>query len=145
MERRGRLITDREFDRFFHWLDVEDGCWVWFPRRPNGRLQELRIRDHHVNPQRIAWSTWCGELRDGVQVNPICGNRRCVNPFHLIHADRGIDMWRLTGRCGRGHQLGDGDIVDKGGGVFHCRQCRLESDRARRARQKEARKNADSR
>ena len=145
MERRGRLGTQSEFERFYHWIDFKDGCWVWYPRRPNGRTQDLRIREFHVSPQRIAWATWCGEIDPDVQVNTLCGNRFCVNPFHLIHVDRGFDYWQATGRCGRGHQLNDGDIVHKGGGVFHCRQCRIESDRARRARQKEARKNASSR
>ena len=105
--REGRLSLDIErlmashrpkALRFWSQVDIGslDECWDWrgcinkHTKSPQFSFRRLGIStstQHH--PQRVAmWLSW-GDL--GItQVKPICGNRLCCNPFHLIPQKIGV-------------------------------------------------------
>ena len=105
--REGRLSLDIDRLRapyrlkalkFWSQVDIGglDECWNWkgclnkrtqMPQFSFRRLGISTSTQHH--PQRVAmWLSW-GDL--GItQVKPICGNRFCCNPFHLIPQKIGV-------------------------------------------------------
>ena len=105
--REGRLSLDisrlmaahrKKALKFWSQVDIGslDECWNWkgclnkrtqMPQFSFRRLGISTSTQHH--PQRVAmWLSW-GDL--GItQVKPICGNRFCCNPFHLIPQKIGV-------------------------------------------------------
>lgn len=84
--------------KFWSQVDIRDpaACWNWtgcinertkMPQFSWRRTGISTSTQHH--PQRVAmWLSW-GDL--GVtKVKPICGNRFCCNPFHLIPQKVGV-------------------------------------------------------
>jgi len=74
--------TWEKFRRRVH-LDFESGCWVWTgtPQR-NGYGQFFaggRSRVAH----RVSYELHIGPIPEGLHVDHLCRNRRCVNPSHL--------------------------------------------------------------
>ena len=105
--REGRLSLDisrlmaahrKKALKFWSQVDIGslDECWNWIgclnkrTQMPQFSFRRLGIStstQHH--PQRVAmWLSW-GDL--GItQVKPICGNRFCCNPFHLVPQKIGV-------------------------------------------------------
>ena len=95
-----KLLKPNRIKALKFWSKVDigelDECWNWkgcinkrtkMPQHSWRRLGITTSTQQH--PQRIAmWLGW-GDL--GVtQVKPICGNRLCCNPFHLIPQKIGV-------------------------------------------------------
>ena len=95
-----RLLASHRTKALKFWSQVDigalDECWNWkgclnkrtqMPQFSFRRLGISTSTQHH--PQRVAmWLSW-GDL--GItQVKPICGNRFCCNPFHLIPQKIGV-------------------------------------------------------
>jgi len=95
-----RLLASHRTRALKFWSHVDigalDECWNWkgclnkrtqMPQFSFRRLGISTSTQHH--PQRVAmWLSW-GDL--GItQVKPICGNRFCCNPFHLIPQKIGV-------------------------------------------------------
>jgi len=95
-----RLLKKERSRALKFWSQVDigdpDDCWNWkgcinkrtkMPQFSWRRSGISTSTQHH--PQRVAmWLSW-GDL--GVtQVKPICGNRMCCNPFHLIPQKIGV-------------------------------------------------------
>lgn len=67
----------------------QTGCWDWIGRtnengyptismRRPGRKQPNAVRAH-----RVAYQTLKGPISEGMEIDHICRNRRCINPDHL--------------------------------------------------------------
>lgn len=48
---------------------------------------------------RVAWQAYRGEIPDGLEVDHLCRNTRCINPYHLEPVPRAENLRRreLTG------------------------------------------------
>lgn len=88
-------------DRF--WMKVEKGpdCWNWtgsIVTSGYGSIMERvdgRNRPHMAH--RFAYELLIGPIREGMQVDHRCSNRKCVNPDHLRLATHKQNMENLTG------------------------------------------------
>jgi len=85
-----RLSSPSVLDRF--WAKVEkgtrpDGCWLWMGRLNNNGYGSIRIMSKLVaGPtlvHRFAYELLVGPIPEGVELDHLCKNRRCVNPAHL--------------------------------------------------------------
>ena len=126
--------------------DAEDGCWMW-PGRVNHNGQPiLYVDEDHELAHRFAYRCWRGrghalqgELRPHVPLVPLCGNRRCVNPFHMVPADlksavsspRGT-FNRVKTHCPQSHAYAGWNLVIKRDGRRRCRRCHAIQSQARR-------------
>lgn len=123
-------------ERFLaHIEHADSGCWVW-----TGSISTTGYgRYKNYQAHRVTYELWVGPIPEGLQIDHLCRNTRCVNPEHLepvtpaVNVQRGWDANRRT-HCKRGHDLDDA-YIGKGGRRM-CRPCAL--DRAARNRKQAA-------
>lgn len=92
---------------------------------------------------RAAWVHWHGtQIPDGMTVDHVCKNRRCVNPEHLRALSNFENARRTAGRdwtvgqCLHGHP---NDRLVRRGGKVMCRDCAAQWQRRYRARKRRER------
>jgi hypothetical protein len=67
-------------DRFLVKVQLqESGCWQWLASRVNG----YGIFGDHIRAHRWAFTQWYGPIPDGLDLDHLCQQRGCVNPWHL--------------------------------------------------------------
>lgn len=104
-------------------------CWEWTAVTSNGYGQ-MKVAGKNRYAHRLSYEWYVGEIPEGLTIDHLCRNRRCVNPGHLEpvtqreNIARGVGSAAIalrTGRCCRGHD----DWVVNGDGR-QCRTCRNE-------------------
>ena len=67
------------------WQKVEktDGCWDWSGAIDSGGYGHQRVSGVLKSAHRFSYELHFGEVPDGMHVDHVCRNRKCVNPEHL--------------------------------------------------------------
>lgn len=108
------------------------GCWLWIGAlSANGRSSFANTTGH-----RFAYLQYRGEVPDGLELDHLCCNPACVNPWHLEPVTRSINLkryWDYRGLadprrqqtiCLEGHPLsGDNLRIDPKTHRKICRAC----------------------
>jgi hypothetical protein len=129
------------WERFWTKVDASGDCWLWIAfvdRHGHGSFTALiNGRKSSWRAHRLAWELLVGPIADGLTLDHLCRNRRCVNPDHLEPVPMGVNILRGVGPsainarkrvCIRGH-----DVWDlKRNGERVCRICKHEAYVARR-------------
>lgn len=76
-----RLVKSKSMD-FWSKVTKTETCWLWTGYTHHG------YGLHYINAKatrahRISWESVYGEIGDGMHLDHICHNTRCVNPSHL--------------------------------------------------------------
>lgn len=84
--------------------DPATGCLSWtgyLTPDGSGRVRGAMAQEHGTaQPQRLAWLTAHGKAPPkGTSLKHCCGNRRCINPDHLVPAE-GHDLQYPVGSIG---------------------------------------------
>lgn len=116
-------------------MRTPSGCWEWqgyvnkYGYGDAGRRIDGKYR--HIMAHRLAYLTLVGPIPEGMQLDHLCRNRRCVNPAHLEPVTCKENLLRgethaaanaAKTECPKGHPYDDGNTVRKSGGRS-CRAC----------------------
>lgn len=65
---------------------TEDKNLCWIPKAPPNPVDGyVQVRDQGkiVRAHRVVYEAWYGPIPEGIQIDHLCRNRRCVKPYHL--------------------------------------------------------------
>lgn len=117
-------------------------CWLWtaaIDLYGYGRFTSPNSASAYC----FAYELCVGPVPVGLELDHLCGVRRCVNPNHLepvTHEEncrRGSSPCAINARkthCIRGHEFTEENTWLRSEGGRKCRQCSLDSKRRQRAR-----------
>lgn len=108
-------------------------CWMWIGTLGNhgyGVIGKGRRDEPVLLAHRLSYETYVGPIPDGMQLDHLCRNRRCVNPAHLQPVTRRINILRGESapaknarktHCPRGHEYTpDNTFFTKTGSRLCC-------------------------
>lgn len=108
-------------------------CWVWTGHTVTG-YGRFKLTGSRKTIGTHVWSyrRYVGEIPSGLQLDHICRNRACANPFHLepvtgqINTNRGIGPSAINAtktHCIHGHPFGGENLSINSRGDRVCRVC----------------------
>lgn len=139
--------------RFWAKVHQEGDCWVWTAAKASGYGRFNTGGNRLVLAHRYAYEGMVTAVPEGLDLDHLCRNRACVNPYHLDPVTRSVNLSRGAGprqkrawsadrtHCGRGHELtAENTYSPPGRGGRYCRQCQRDGDRERQRKYRAARK-----
>lgn len=109
-------------------------CWEWGGRICNGYGYSAGKRAH-----RLVYELLVGLIPEGLVLDHLCRNKRCVNPAHLEPVTQRENMarWAATiTECAKGHPFDEVNTYRKPNGGRGCRACNARKNREYRLRKK---------
>jgi hypothetical protein len=100
--------------RFWQYVSYGEGlgCWPWSGARNRDGYGNVKVNGRTRSAHRVAWELLRGEIPDGLELDHLCRNRACVNPWHLepvtkyINWERGaIGARSRRNHCKHGHEF----------------------------------------
>jgi hypothetical protein len=109
-----------------------EACWRWLgPVMPNG-YGRIQVGGKDVYVHRFAYETVVGRIPDGLVIDHLCRNKRCVNPAHLEPVTTRTNVLRGVGfvavnalktHCPKGHEYTEANTRRKPNGWRDCKEC----------------------
>lgn len=129
--RRG-LPDDFATERFWRHVEKTPDCWNWTGVLAGGGYGKFNFRYVGIQAHRVSFFLAGRVIPDGMVLDHLCRNRRCVRPDHLEavtereNVHRGISPAAgnaLKTHCPRGHEYTDFNTYVGFKGKRHCRTC----------------------
>lgn len=122
-------------------VDHETDCWTWIgscDRDGYGLIKIGGRRGHLRAAHRVSYAEHKGAIPEGLEIDHLCRNTRCVNPNHL-EAVTGQENRRRAGilmdaQCRNGHPRTVGNTYITPAGYRSCRDCHRRSSQRHRER-----------
>ena len=124
-------------------VDPATGCWVWQGSKNSNGYGTVRNGGRMQYAHRVAYAYYRDDAlppytRPGPQLDHLCRNRACCNPWHLELVSNRENVLRGTApsavnakktHCPRGHAYEGDNLYVTPGGQRQCRECNRERDR----------------
>jgi hypothetical protein len=127
-------LTDIELERFWAKVDKTESCWVWTASKDTKGYGKLTLRQRTYRAHRVAYEYLVGPISDGLQLDHLCRNRRCVRPDHLepvtsrenlLRGDTVNARLAAKTHCDSGHPFDEVNTYRAPDGTRHCRKCHV--------------------
>lgn len=134
--------TDEMAKRFWSRVDRTETCWNWTATISNG-YGVINFGTTSYMAHRVAYTWQRQAIPNGLLLDHICRNTRCVNPDHLeivTHVEntmRGLSPFAVKARqrcCRRGHEFTPENTYVRKNGTRWCNECRRMRERSYRER-----------
>ena len=123
-------------ERLSNKIQVADGgCLEWTGALRMGYGKFRGVAGRTTTAHRVVWETFVGPIPEGLELDHLCRNRKCVNPDHLEPVTRRENLRRgsngvLKTHCPHGHEYTDENTIHrKADGTRHrpngARECRI--------------------
>jgi hypothetical protein len=127
-KRMGRIEKPTAEERFFSKVsEGKNGCWEWAHVGSNTYGTAFQDDDKAWLPHRWSYSFLRAEIPEGLELDHLCRNRVCVNPWHLEPVTRRVNMRRGPGSieaCKHGHEYTpENTYLRPDRGTRQCRTC----------------------
>jgi hypothetical protein len=142
------IASRKDEDEFFRRVDRsqgDDGCWNWTRSLSQYGYARWNRKGHQVQAHRWAYEHFVGPIPEGLQLDHLCRNTKCVNPRHLEpvtnreNSLRGISPAAQNAKkthCHQGHPFAGDNLYISPKGKRGCRICNA----AKQAKLREARR-----
>lgn len=129
MENTSKLLT-----RFYNKTELlQNGCVVWIGADDGtNRYGRFWLKNKLISAHRASYLMFVGDIPDGMTVDHICQNTKCVNSLHLrlltqkdnVLAGNGLSAKnKRKTHCNRGHKLAGSNLLVSVGGKRTCKTC----------------------
>jgi hypothetical protein len=108
-------------------------CWAWEKTQTDKGYGQYRIGDKVFLAHRISYELAFGEIPESLEIDHLCRNTICVNPFHLEAVTSQINNLRSRNptalnakktHCTRGHELTETNLHKvKDSNWRICKEC----------------------
>ncbi len=111
---------------------IPSGCWDYMGTKGNNGYGCLWHDGHSTFAHRFAYQLFVGPIPEGLEIDHLCRNRKCVNPDHLETVTkkenllRGIGFGAINARkthCPNGHAYDTSNTRYDYRGYRYCRAC----------------------
>ncbi len=126
---------------------VASGCWEWQGTLSRGYGDFYVRQQKTAKAHRLTYNYFKGEIPQGLEIDHLCRNKRCVNPDHLEVVTRSVNTLRgllpqimrakRKSHCQRGHPFNKGNIYINPRGRRECIACRGLAVKRHKDRRKE--------
>lgn len=116
------------------------GCWEWTGKIADNGYGHTSINGQSHLAHRAFYTSFKGEIGEGLTIDHLCRNRKCVNPDHLeavSHRENNLrgpqnpaSINHAKTHCVHGHELSGANlhIRRRGSNVSRvCKRCRAEA------------------
>jgi len=97
MRNRGEIPRRTAEDRFWPKVNKTAGCWEWTSTLSPTGYGSFHLAKSNRPAHRVSWEMANGPIPDGINMDHICHNRKCVNPGHLRFATQKQNSENLVG------------------------------------------------
>lgn len=128
MPQKGQINTaDALIDKAY---EDEFGCWIWEKGFTNSGYAKATVNYKTVLVHRFMYENLVGPIPEGMQLDHLCRDKRCINPDHLEPVTLQENMNRRNSyviECKHGHSLTRDNLYITPDGRRQCKTCRREA------------------
>lgn len=119
-------------ERFAEKVRQNGDCWEWAAGLMGGGYGQFHYQGKPAYAHRWLYELAIGPIPDGLTLDHLCRNRKCVRPDHLEPVTRGENVLRGIGpsgvavratHCPKGHPYSGENLVIKKDGSRRCKEC----------------------
>jgi len=96
--------------------DQPEDCWEWTAGENGVGYGRFHVDGRLVYPHRFAYELYVGPIPEGLDLDHVCRNRRCVRPSHLEPVTRRENLLR-------GDTIAAAHHENRDCGTPGCRNC----------------------